>query len=80
MTSYSPWTRFEAAPDQWCGSKSYRFATREEAQASLDEIASERPDLIETKIVELPWKPTEGRKGLPLGDLRRISWREHNRR
>lgn len=58
MTTYSPYCRYAVAPKQWCGSKNYRYATREEAQAALDDIASRREDLIETKIVELPWKAT----------------------
>jgi len=61
MTSYSPWTKYAARPDLWCGSKFYRFATSAEAQEVLDEAAQTRDDLIDTKIEPHAWQPTHRR-------------------
>ena len=59
MTSYCPQTRFTwSPPDKWHGSKRHRFATREEAEASLEHIRIERSDLLETRVIELLHKPT----------------------
>ena len=92
MTTYSPYCRYAAAPKQWCGSNGFRFATREEAQDYLDAII-DRPDLLETRIIELPWKPTHtwvefadgsGGDAQPRGhmhpdDLRRKSYKNRQR-
>jgi hypothetical protein len=86
MTSYALRTRFADAPDDWSGNNSLRYATREEAQAHLDDIRRRRPDLIETKIVECPSKAThawingdcQGRGQMAHGDLRAkgYGWRK----
>ena len=51
MNSYCPQTRFAQEPDKWWGGEGIRYATREEAQASLAEIIATRSDLLETRIV-----------------------------
>jgi len=55
MTSYLALTRFDGDPD-WGGLRGRRYATPQEAQASLTEIM--RSDLVESRIVESPYKPT----------------------
>jgi hypothetical protein len=59
MTSYCPQTKFSTDPlGRWNGGESVRYATPEEAQASLAPIIETRQDLIETRIVESRYKPT----------------------
>ena len=58
MTTYCPQTRYAQQPDTWLGGEGIRYATREEAQASLAEIIATRGDLLETRIVESVHKPT----------------------
>ena len=58
MTSYLAMTRFAGGPDTWCGLEGRRYATPQEAQASLAELIATRDDLLETRIDESPFKPT----------------------
>lgn len=59
MTSYCPQTRYAQQPDVWLGGQGVRFATPEEAQASLARLIATRDDLLETRIVESTHKPTD---------------------
>ena len=52
MTSYCPQARY-AGDDDWQRDTRFRFATREEAQASLAHVIATRDDLIGTRIVEI---------------------------
>jgi hypothetical protein len=59
MTSYCPQTRFAGmGENEWAGRDHLRFATEAEAEASLAQLRTERADLIETRIVISPKKPT----------------------
>lgn len=66
MTSYCPQTRFANDPlRRWNGGEAIRYATPEEAQASLDDFIRRRGELIdppddpvETRIFESRHKPT----------------------
>ena len=59
MTSYCPQTKFSTDPLlRWNGGEGLRFATPEEAQASLAEVIAGRADLIETRIFESRHKPS----------------------
>lgn len=59
MTSYYAQTRYAERPDQWQGSTVLRFATSAEAEASLAPIIAGYPNLVETRIVESPFAPTD---------------------
>jgi hypothetical protein len=60
MTSYCPQVRYAAAPDQWLGGENtgWRYATFDEAQASLTHIKLTREDLLESRVIESRLKPT----------------------
>ena len=68
MTTYCPQTRYAARPDLWLGGEGVRYATREEAEASMEHIRAYREDLLETRVIESSYKPTHVWK-----DGRRIS-------
>jgi hypothetical protein len=56
-SSYLVMTRFDGDPD-WQGLKGRRYATPQEAEASLAELRARRSDLVESRIDESPHKPT----------------------
>ena len=58
MTTYIPQTKFTFSGDRWEFSNQVRYATREEAEASMDHIRAGRPDLVATRVVESPHKAT----------------------
>jgi hypothetical protein len=55
--SYLAMTRFDGDPD-WGGLGGRRYATPQEAEASLSELRARRTDLVETRIAESPYRPT----------------------
>jgi hypothetical protein len=57
MTSYLAMTRFAGGP-AWFGLKGRRYATPQEAEASLAELRARRLDLVESRIDESPYRPT----------------------
>lgn len=71
MTSYIAQTRYRPDPDRWGGS--WRYATREEAEACLADLRTRHGDiLIETRIVESPGSPTESSRPK---NLRQKAWK-----
>jgi hypothetical protein len=69
MTSYIPQTRFAAAPERWFGN--YRYETPGQAEANLASIRARREDLIDSRILESPLKPSNGGKLKPWQDYAR---------
>ena len=51
-------TKFAAMPDRWLGGK--RYETRAEAEANLAAIRAQRADLIDSRIVESSYGPSDG--------------------
>ena len=59
ISSYCPQTRFSGmGENEWSGRDRLRFATEAEAAAQLAQLKTQRADLVETRIIISPKKPT----------------------